>query len=223
MAYEITTASSYLTGTNISGLTAEFPVTLSVWFKPNAAPTLTNRYIFGVYSSNDANGFGVGYNSSVARSYIRSNNTQDVADSAAGVTMFSGQWYNISTVFTTATSRICYLNGVAGTNATTAIDTFTTAFDRVVFFTRPSVSAGIQLMELGEAAIWTAALDADEISSLAKGLKATKIRPQSLKFYAPLDGQLTNLAGSDQMTFTESGTVQKSDSITEPKHPRRYG
>lgn len=71
------------------------------------------------------------------------------------------------------------------------------------------------------AAAWTVLLDDDELVSLAKGFSPRRIRPQSLKFYAPLvrDFKLPfwSIAAA---TPTLSDTVGTS---TPSEHPRSYG
>ena len=62
--------------------------------------------------------------------------------------------------------------------------------------------------------MWNAALTDAEIASLAKGYKPTRIRPQSLVFYAPLIRDLQDTRGSLAITNNNSATVAN--------HPRVY-
>lgn len=63
--------------------------------------------------------------------------------------------------------------------------------------------------------IWSAALNASEIASLAKGMTCDKTRPQSLVFYAPLVRNLIDAKGGLTITNNNSATVAN--------HPRIYG
>ena len=67
---------------------------------------------------------------------------------------------------------------------------------------------------LAEVGIWNAALTADEIASLAKGMTCDKIRPQSLVFYAPLVRDLIDQKGGLTITNNNAATVAA--------HPRIY-
>jgi hypothetical protein len=67
---------------------------------------------------------------------------------------------------------------------------------------------------IAEVGIWTAALNADEIKSLAAGMTCDKVRPQSLVFYAPLVRDLVDAKGG--LTITNNNTA------TVANHPRVY-
>jgi hypothetical protein len=68
--------------------------------------------------------------------------------------------------------------------------------------------------QIADAAIWDVALTDDEAISLARGFKPFRIRPQSLKFYAPLVRTLQDLRGA--LTITNNNTATVAD------HPRVY-
>ena len=67
---------------------------------------------------------------------------------------------------------------------------------------------------IAEVGIWNAALTAEEVASLAKGMTCYKVRPQSLVFYAPLVRDLTDQKGG--LTITNNGGA------TVANHPRIY-
>jgi hypothetical protein len=67
---------------------------------------------------------------------------------------------------------------------------------------------------IAEVGIWSAALTAAEIASLAKGMTCDKVRPQSLVFYAPLVRDLIDAKGG--LTITNNNTA------TVANHPRVY-
>jgi len=68
--------------------------------------------------------------------------------------------------------------------------------------------------DIAEIGIWNAALTADEIASLAKGMTCDKIRPQNLVFYAPLVRDLNDQKGGLTITNNNGATVAN--------HPRVY-
>ena len=67
---------------------------------------------------------------------------------------------------------------------------------------------------MAEIGIWSAALSAAEIASLAKGMTCDKVRPQSLVFYAPLVRDLIDQKGGLTITNNNGATVAA--------HPRVY-
>jgi hypothetical protein len=67
---------------------------------------------------------------------------------------------------------------------------------------------------LAEAAIWDVVLTDDEVASLAQGFKPSRVRPQSLQFYAPIVRELRDLRGGLTLTNNNTATVAN--------HPRVY-
>ena len=67
---------------------------------------------------------------------------------------------------------------------------------------------------IAEVGIWSAALTAAEIASLAKGMTCDQIRPQNLVFYAPLVRDLNDQKGGRVITNNNAATVAN--------HPRVY-
>lgn len=65
-----------------------------------------------------------------------------------------------------------------------------------------------------EVAIWSVDLTDDEVNSLAKGFKPTRIRPQSLVFYAPLIRDIQDVRAGVALTNNNGATVAN--------HPRVY-
>jgi hypothetical protein len=71
---------------------------------------------------------------------------------------------------------------------------------------------------IAEAAIWSVALTADEVASLASGAAPFMIRPASLVLYAPLIGRE---AATEWDYFGPSITLNNSPAIG-TDHPRIY-
>lgn len=68
--------------------------------------------------------------------------------------------------------------------------------------------------QVADVGIWNAALTADEVLSLSKGIAASYVRPQSLVFHAPLIRDLIDVRRGVPITNTNGATVAV--------HPRMY-
>jgi len=132
--------------------------------------------------------------------------TNGSGNSESPTTFGANEWVHLAAVFSSTTSRRAYLNGVGGTLNTFDVGTQEDTVNILV----GNLTAG----RIAEAAIWSAALSADEIASLAKGVTCGKVRPQSLIYYAPLIRDLQDLRGGLTITNTNSATVTN--------HPRVY-
>ena len=121
-----------------------------------------------------------------------------------------------STASASANDFKIYANGTQGTNQITG-NTLTSAITNAIV---PQINgrngannlSGFSAAEVG---IWTAALTAAEIASLAKGMTCDKVRPQNLVFYAPLVRNLQDAKGGL--------TITNNNSATAANHPRVYG
>lgn len=91
-------------------------------------------------------------------------------------------WKHFAGVFTSATSRLAYTNGSAGTVSTADLSV---EFNSTVTVGGDSSTSTYTDLTFAELAIWAAALTADEVASLAAGAQPTTIRPAALRFYWP--------------------------------------
>ena len=134
---------------------------------------------------------------------------------ANGGTVTANVWNHYAGVFASGASRTPYTNGVAGAENTTSVAAITPTFTNIGAFYAGTATA-IQFMDglIAEVGIWNAALTANEIASLAKGMTCDKVRPQSLVFYAPLVRNLQDVKGG--LTITNNNTA------TVANHPRVY-
>lgn len=143
-----------------------------------------------------------------------------LADSAGGYSI--NTWHAIAGRAGSATSLDVSLDGTQTAGASTPVSARTVVALQIG--ARTSAGGSIDLPLAGAcacAAAWTVLLDDDELVSLAKGFSPRRIRPQSLKFYAPLVRDLKlpfwSIAAA---TPTLSDTVGTS---TPSEHPRSYG
>jgi len=200
--------------------TASFPVattpcTMAVWFNANNTTSRHSLLTIGRDNWADTNSFfSIMARGDVAGAPIRlvvtgvgTGNT----DSTAGYS--ANTWNHACGVFQSSTSRTIYLNG--GNSATSTVSRATTVLSpalRIGEFlsTNPFKMNGM----LAEVGIWSAALTAAEIASLAQGMTCDKVRPQSLVFYAPLVRDLIDQKNGLTITNNNGATVAN--------HPRIY-
>ena len=111
-------------------------------------------------------------------------------------------------------TSILYANGVNSATGS-QVGLLSGLFDRFAIgaYLRSNVS-GYFGGDIAEVGIWDAALTADEIASLSKGMTCDQIRPQSLVFYAPLVRELSDLKNGLALTNNNGTTVSN--------HPRVY-
>ncbi len=126
----------------------------------------------------------------------------------------SNAWYHGASVFSANNSRTSYVNAVSGGANTTTVNV--TDIDTLSIGSGYSNSTSNNPINgrMCEVGIWSAALTAEEIASLAKGMTCDKVRPQNLVFYAPLVRDLIDAKGG--LTITNNNTA------TVATHPRVY-
>lgn len=111
--------------------------------------------------------------------------TNSLAESTGSIS--ANSLNHIAVVSTGIASRAVYLNGTAGSTQTTSIGAITGV-------TRTTIGSLFQTGarssyfngQVGDAAMWTVALGATEITALAKGADPRTVRPGSLVMHAPM-------------------------------------
>jgi hypothetical protein len=218
MAYDFNNANSRYLSASIGSLSAT-PMTIACWVYPTA--TENDRAAIGV-------GDGSVHRNTIQHNLVGSPNVPQMAALAAGANGFAttgsafsyggetpvDQWSHVAGVFTSTTNRTIYVGGISrATNAgnTGAQNNFT----EIIIGARRSTTIALYYTgRLADVGIYSAALTADEIASLAKGMTCDKVRPQSLVFYAPLVRDLIDAKGG--LTITNNNTA------TVANHPRVY-
>lgn len=188
------------------------PATFSCWLWPD---NTTGSYVaLGVGRSGaTGNYMGIGPYGSIASDPA----AFEVAGSGNGFGFSNGftnsAWQHFAGVTASSTNRYAWLNGVRGAqHLSTLTPTSLNTTDLGTLTVNSPIAPFAGLM--AEAAIWDVALSDDEMASLAKGISARRIRPQSLKFYAPMVRAVQDLRGG--LTLTETG----SPAVV--AHPRTY-
>lgn len=145
-------------------------------------------------------------------------NDSNVLDTInSSVTPAANAWNLAAAALASATSRTLYLNDNAGVVSTVNVAAPFSVTDTSIgaqWTTGPVALTGQFQGRICEVAFWSVALNADEAGSLSKGFKPTRIRPQSLVFYAPLVRNLQDVKGGLTLTNNNSATVAD--------HPRVY-
>jgi hypothetical protein len=124
-------------------------------------------------------------------------------------------WGSVVGLSENASNRTIYLNGgSAVTNTGNAGDPLGLAQVWIGAFNSSIGPGNLFSGDIAECAIWNIALTAEEVASLAKGFKPSRIRPQSLVFYAPLLRNVQELRQGFTLTPVNGPTVAD--------HPRVY-
>lgn len=132
-------------------------------------------------------------------------------NSVAGFT--ANTWADLCGVDASATDARFYANNVKATNSTNV----TFANGNVIiggFMALNSISGRLNGLAAC-CAIWDATLTDDDVASLYKGFSPRRVRPQNLKFYAPLVRQFLDVRGGISLSVTGTSAVGV--------HPRSYG
>lgn len=215
MAYRFARASSqYISAA--SAAASSMPLTLFARVSSQSDPASSNVRVYLAISSQSQT---PGANAWLMYEFISSGHAwQSLAGISAQDALSGGMtasvWRTSAAVFSSATSRTYYRDTTAGTGNTTSLAAG--SVDRTTIGANFNAAAITNFADhdICDAAIWTAALNTGEIASLARGFKPSRIRPQSLAFYAPLVRNLQDVRGNLSLTNNNGATVAN--------HPRVY-
>ena len=236
MAYTFASASSqYLSATASplgTGQLADFSV--SAWVNGAAGSTTTtvfsisrstetsgvnNPAIFLQNASGVSGGGGAAAvvlrgNTSAAGANWNSSNGGLVSGETFGGTAFDSTWHHICATLSGTTTTL-YVDGSSVASYIAASVPTQTGMDRLGIgaIVRGNVAA-FYSGSVADVGVWDAALDASEIASLAKAVACRLVRPQSLRFYAPLIREAIDTARALALTNNNAATVAV--------HPRIY-
>lgn len=201
----------------LGSIIGNYPATI---FARMASTDLTkNQYpaIF-IRTTNPWNGFGLFFAGAVAGDPL---GFLKFGYGSTQGSYVSGQWYAVAGRANSATQADIAVDGTVTTGTTTNIAWDASASEMQIGGRyQPSIDSTL-VGSVSDVALWTAYLDDAEVMSLARGFSPRRVRPQSLKLYAPMvrDLQATYDAksGGGHSTWTTSG------SPTVSAHPRSYG
>jgi hypothetical protein len=209
MAYDFVRSSSQTLSTTTAPATT-YPFTIAAFARWKTGADADDGLVSLNSSAPATNQFTLAFDDADFKVYAvaRAGGSASFGTGTTGLS--ADTWGHAVGLFTSSTSRRPYLNAVAA-----AVDTNSrspTGIDRMVLGAR--VTAQFLNGLMAEVAIWDVALNDAEITSLSKGFSPRRIRPQSLKFYAPLIRTLQDLRGALTITNNNSATVAA--------HPRVY-
>jgi hypothetical protein len=213
MAYAFTAASNQYFNTASTPVTT-YPLTLSCWFNPTSGSGVAET-VCGLFA-NEANGAGIlvtirkvsGNPRLGFGTYIAGNFSE-----AQSGNLSTATWYHGAGVIESSTSKYVYVNGVRTQNTTTMGTPSTLNSVSIGAVNRPTPEELLN-SSCAEIGLWNVALSQAEITSLAKGMPCYLVRPQSLKFYAPIIRDVNDVRGGLAITNNNSPSVTA--------HPRIY-
>jgi hypothetical protein len=121
-------------------------------------------------------------------------------------------WHSVLGVFASSSSRIVAINGSKKTENTDSVSPNASLLN-LISIGRRSTTYEYLTGQVAEVALWSAALTDDELVSLAKGFKPSRIRPQNLVWYSPAVRNLIDL---------KRGLTITNENATVTDHPRVY-
>lgn len=208
MAYEFNGTNQWLDTATAPATAA--PLTIGCWFR--CSQNTANQVLVILEQAGTNNFFNLGVRGAVAGdpiAIVAGSIAGSVAtNSTAGYT--TNTWHHACAVVTSDTLREIYID--AGNKGTGTASSTPSQINKISIG-RFSFGQNYQ-GQIAEVGVWNAALTADEVASLAKGMTCDKIRPQSLVFYAPLVRDLQDVKGG--LTITNNNTA------TVATHPRVY-
>jgi hypothetical protein len=218
MAYNFTAASSQSltapisTETRITGA-----ITLAAWIKSTG---VYNSPVGRVMSRGSAAVDGRAYTLEINSSGQVSSNMNPTGLAAnnfltTGTTVVGTNARHVAATFSPSTFSRVYLDGSQNAERTSGVPASIADIGSygLQFGGLPGSSIFFN-GTIAEVGIWSAALTAAEVASLAKGMTCDKIRPQNLVFYAPLVRDLIDQKGRLTITNNNGATVAT--------HPRVY-
>lgn len=178
--------------TKASALVAAAPMTFSCFFTTPSSIAV-DAYLMGIASATTTHFslFAMKYLTSSSKMccYISndSGSTTD-ATAAASTTLSSSTTYHVACVFTSTSSRTCYLNGAGSVTSAVTVSpgTCDSSYIGSVKF-NAAVAAGT-LGTIAFPMIYGAALSATEVLSLSKGIGPAHVRTTNLISYLRLTG-----------------------------------
>jgi hypothetical protein len=190
---------------NPLGAAATAVFSIACWYKPSS---IANGTALGIGDTNSSEYLALGMNGGGAAFVELGGQT------ATAGTLTNGAWNFIAGVQSSATSRIAYLGSTAGAANTTSKD-FTaadtiTAGGLMLNGSRLSFAGG----SVAHCAVWSSALSAGDITSLAGGARPDAVSSGTLVFYAELDGASSpeeDLVGALDLVWGAGGAAPTQD------------
>jgi hypothetical protein len=212
MAYEFLQASSqYLSLPTGDIPSPTLPITVAGWiYDPDTGSS--DRVFYGYGRTVTLIPMIRAYRTANRQVIAQVRDDASVVANPAGLSYNANVWVNAG-ARVEANAQSAFRNGTVGTAQTVSIGTQTLNTFAIGAFIRTGITNYMQ-GQIAEVAVWSAALTNDEITALARGFKAHRIRPQSLLYYSPLIRDLQDVR--------EARTITNNNSATVADHPRVY-
>jgi len=200
-----TTSSQYLSyGASVLGASGTPPYTIALWFKPTSGTA--GRSLVAMADTAVTNVYTALSYDDLANTFLAATRGSGGLNYATKAVPAEAVWVHGCGVFASTSSRIAYVNGVAGTENT--VTTTMSGLDNTTIgaLVRTSV-AGYMDGSMAEVAVWSAALSGAEVAALADGVSPLMVRPGELLSYWPLMGRTSpeiDLIGGAHMTLNGS-------------------
>ena len=217
MAYNFTAASSqYLSVADTASLDITGAMTLAAWVKSSGSygtRGIVSKYETGTNQRSYA--LIINASGQLSASFSSSGNSSAVRTDT-GSTVVGTNWRHVAATFVPSTSVTLYIDGATESTSNNGSPIPSALFSGTAQLWIGAIATTSLLWDglIAEAAVYSAALTAVEIASLADGMTCDKVRPQSLVFYAPLVRNLQDVKGG--LTITNNNTA------TVANHPRVY-
>lgn len=167
-----------------------YPFTMAVWFKQTTPSDATVRHIHAIGTTGSNNNRYTIYVGGDGTVGINARTTADQTVTTAA-SYADTNWHLAVAVFTSATDRKLYVDTL-GSVVSDTVSSAPSATNRMRIggnFTTPS---NFFNGYVAQPAVWNVALNADEVGMLLNRVPATRVRRNSLVFYAPFFGRETN-------------------------------
>jgi len=186
--------------------------TVSAWVRPDVVDSTRTFTKWGSTTGSNQFLFLFGQVSADVRFFVRDDAAVGASATKTGV-FSAGVWAHCAGTRSGNNVQV-YVDGVAGTGASASIGT-TSVNNLRIGAADDGTGSVFQYWDgrIAELAIWSVALTADEITSLARGMSPLLVRPSSLVLWTPLVRDINELRSGVSLTNT---------SPTAAEHPRIY-
>ena len=180
--------------------------TMSCWF--NMSSFTAQRTLVTLESADAQNGWRLTTQPTTGTIRLATRvNSTIVSATTTSVGATANTWGHACTVHNGSSSRAVYLNGGNKVLDTTTISIPSGITNTMIGSPANANAALVAVGQIAEVAIWNTPLEDSEVASLADGMSAYLIRPQSLVLYSPLIRDIRDLRQARSFSFTGSPPV----------------
>ena len=205
------------------GLITATPLTIACWINPaSIGATIVPMGLFYTSGANaQLDGWDIYINPTTGYPSASTGDGTAVNNSTKSVSVTVAAWNHLAAVFASATSRLIYLNGSAGTLSETSRVPSTAPNKSVVgcVYLQNNAKAVALNGYIGEVGFWNVALTDAEILQLAAGYSPLFVRPESLVAYYPL---IRGDSSGDEPDLMAGAKMVEQGTVAVATHPRVF-